>query len=305
MVLFDEILHRYTTENGTEIPGVTSILQDMQLAPSYKGVSKDKLDQAAEAGTVTHYAHEVFIKSNSTDDSADEDVQWFAQNLYPTMSNWQSELIIDTVGKGLPCDYAGKLDMIAKKPDGKFALGDLKTTSVVHKDAVAWQLSMYRLAWCLEHNVPVEDVSLFCLHAKNGKHEVIDIKPIPEEEICNMLQCYKDDIPYIPKTAVISSDMASKVLALEEQISAIDQQKKLLENAQAQIKEAIYQAMTEKGVTKWESENLALTVVAPTTKKSLDSKAVQAKFPEIAEDASCWKTSNVKGYLKITLKESR
>ena len=61
--------------------------------------------------------------------------------------------------------------------------------------------------------------------------------------------------------------------------------------------------MTEQGVDSWETRNksLLITRVAPSTKPTIDSARLKADLPEIAEKYT--KISNVKGYVRITVRK--
>ena len=58
--------------------------------------------------------------------------------------------------------------------------------------------------------------------------------------------------------------------------------------------------MEKYGVKKFETDEVTFTYVAPTTRNTIDSKALKAEQPDIA--ALYTKTSNVKASVKITVK---
>ena len=61
--------------------------------------------------------------------------------------------------------------------------------------------------------------------------------------------------------------------------------------------------MGQQGVSSWETadKSMLVTRIEPSTKTTIDSEKLRADLPEIAEKYS--KTSNVKGYVKITVRE--
>lgn len=65
--------------------------------------------------------------------------------------------------------------------------------------------------------------------------------------------------------------------------------------------------MSEGDIKTIESDILKITVVEPTTVKTVDSKAIQARDPRMWKkiEESYLKTTNRKGYVKITDKRER
>ena len=77
--------------------------------------------------------------------------------------------------------------------------------------------------------------------------------------------------------------------------------KKNIENDESALREQLLQAMEKYGVKKFETDAVTFTYVAPTTRNTIDSKALKAEQPDIA--ALYTKTSNVKASVKITVKD--
>ncbi len=78
------------------------------------------------------------------------------------------------------------------------------------------------------------------------------------------------------------------------------QQKKELEEQEKAVRKQLVDAMDAYGIKSFENNLLKITYVAPTTRTSIDSKALKKEMPDIAEKYS--KTSNVSASVKITLK---
>lgn len=83
-------------------------------------------------------------------------------------------------------------------------------------------------------------------------------------------------------------------------ITTLVKAKKELEEAEAELKGKLQEAMEIRGIKKFISEELSVTYVAPTTSTTLDSAKLKKKYPEIA--AECSKTSNKRAYVKIEVK---
>ena len=100
-------------------------------------------------------------------------------------------------------------------------------------------------------------------------------------------------------------------LALEqkqEQFADAIKEIKRAEEELGKAKETLYKAMSEAGVKTIESDILKITVALPTQQKRVDSQAIKARDPQLwidLEDKGFIKTSNVKGYVRITDKRNR
>ena len=89
-------------------------------------------------------------------------------------------------------------------------------------------------------------------------------------------------------------------LATLNAIASLTAHKKAIEEQEKEMKAALYSAMLQFGLKKFESDVLNLTLVEPTTETRLDSAKLKKKYPDIA--AECSKPNSKAGYVKITLK---
>lgn len=85
-----------------------------------------------------------------------------------------------------------------------------------------------------------------------------------------------------------------------EQIAAFEETIKKAKEQEDLLKSAILQAMEENGILKLETDAVAINYIAPTTKETLDSKALRKDFPEVYDAYS--KISPVRAYVKIKVK---
>lgn len=91
-----------------------------------------------------------------------------------------------------------------------------------------------------------------------------------------------------------------KAIVLMKNIAQLDKQKKILENQDKEVREALKKTMDEFGIKSFENDILKVTFVAETTRSSIDSKKLQKELPEIAEKYS--KTTKVSASVRITVK---
>lgn len=113
--------------------------------------------------------------------------------------------------------------------------------------------------------------------------------------------CYDDEAP----TEGLAPLDAFKVTTGNaiKKIAGLELAKKDIENSEAALREQLLQAMEKYGVKKFETDEVIFTYVAPTTRNTIDSKALKAEQPDIA--AMYTKTSNVKASVKITVKDDK
>ena len=96
------------------------------------------------------------------------------------------------------------------------------------------------------------------------------------------------------KTGLKLTESATKtIVEIEEQIKA-------LEALKGELKSKIIEQMTGHGVKSIENDQVRITYVAPTTRQSLDSKALKADLPDVWNKYS--KTSTVSETVKIDCK---
>lgn len=93
----------------------------------------------------------------------------------------------------------------------------------------------------------------------------------------------------------------------QEQFADAIRQLKQAEDRLKKVKESLYEAMGEAGVKKIESDILRFTYIAPTEVKTVDTKAIQARNPQLWQliENEYLKTSERRGYVKITDKRGQ
>ena len=100
------------------------------------------------------------------------------------------------------------------------------------------------------------------------------------------------------ETEVVSLD--KKVPQAIKAMTDLLTQQKELEQKVSDMREVIKAAMEQYGVKSFENENIKITYIAPTERKSIDSTRLKKEHPEIAE--AYQKVSQVKASVKIETK---
>lgn len=297
-VIFREEDHRYIAiddETGKELcdlVSVTTLLKRHGIAPDYVAVDKDVLKAKAERGKVIHKELEDYITLGEigfTEELEHFIKQCASKNIKPL----KSEFLVYNDEIAGTADVAGLIG-----EDEVPFIGDFKTTATLHKVAVAWQLSLYAYL-----NKEVEYKKFLCFHFPDEKTcKVIELEPISTEEIEELLRCERDCELYKPKTLELAEYETEKIIAVQSELKALNDRKKLLEEQENELKEFLISKMEETGVKQIDNDYFKITYVASSTRESVDTSKLKKEMPEIAE--KYLKTSAVKASVRITLKDA-
>ena len=92
----------------------------------------------------------------------------------------------------------------------------------------------------------------------------------------------------------------TSAMEVMKNIAEIDRQKKALDEQDKLVRQALKEQMAAYGIKSFENDILKVTYVAPSTRTSIDAKALKKDHPDIAEKYS--KTSNVAASVRIQTK---
>lgn len=169
---FDEEDHVYIYE-GVIIPSITQILK-VRFGGKYQSVDRDTLQRAADRGTAIHKAIERYCKEYEEDESQELRNFKFLMRLHG-FRVFESETPVILHRDGEPI-AAGRLDLVLDARD-TVGIADIKTTSSLDKEYLAFQLNLYRIAYMQSYGVNVG--ALYGIHLKEDKRKVVEI-PINE-----------------------------------------------------------------------------------------------------------------------------
>ena len=178
----DEI-HTYIYD-GIVLPSITQML-NIKFGRKYDGINKEVLQKACERGTAIHQAIEDFEKENIEDLGCVELRNWkFLKRAYKfKCKDNEVPIILFKDGEPIAC---GRLDLVLEE-DGKIGLGDIKTTSKLDKDYLAYQLNLYRIGY--QQCYGKEISFLRGVHLRGDKRKYDNI-PINEELVMNLVNEY-------------------------------------------------------------------------------------------------------------------
>lgn len=170
---FIEDEHLYLCD-GIILPSVTQILK-IKFGGKYNGVNRKTLTRASEKGTEVHKAIELYCKEGKESELPELRNFKFLKSKYgfKVLDNEVPVILFDN---GEPI-AGGRLDLVISM-DGKTGLADIKRTSALDKEYLAYQLNMYRIAYqqCYDREISF----LKGVHLRENVRKLVDI-PVNEE----------------------------------------------------------------------------------------------------------------------------
>lgn len=134
--------HRYLVD-GVIVPSITQILK-IKFGNKYNGVDESVLKRAAQNGTEVHNAIESYCKEGIESDLKEVKNFKFLKKQYK-FDVIDNEVPVILFKDDVPI-AAGRLDLVLKI-DEQVGLGDIKRTSTLDKEYLAYQLNLYRIAY--------------------------------------------------------------------------------------------------------------------------------------------------------------
>lgn len=291
-VKFNKKKHTYTLikDSGEkiELTSVTTLLKKHGITPDYSNVNESVLKAKAERGSVIHEELEQYINHKQVGFTSE--LENFIKackkhDILPSKSEfmvWNEEI-------------AGTVD-VAGLIKGQTFLGDFKTTVTLHREAVAWQLSLY--AYLLNE----EFDKFLCIHFPDENTcNVVEIQPIEKEEIERLLECERNCELFQKKTLELDTVSCEKIMTIQQELKTLDDRKKELEKVESELKQMLIEKMEETGVKSIDNDYFKITYIAPGTRDTIDSARIKKELPEIAEKYT--KTTAIKASVRITLKD--
>lgn len=179
---YDDTTHTYLV-NGIIVPSVTQVMR-VKFGNKYEGIRSDVLNRAAERGTTIHKAIENYCKG--MDDGSKEVHNFnFLMNYYK-IKPVKNEVPIILMVDNQPV-IAGRLDLVLQEND-TLSLADIKTTSQLDKEYLAYQLNLYRLGYMQSYGERID--KLYGLHLRGDKRKLVEL-PINEDIALELLEKYE------------------------------------------------------------------------------------------------------------------
>ena len=170
---FYEDEHIYLVD-GVIVPSITQILKQ-KFGRKYEGVSKATLERASENGTAIHDAIERFCRFGEASDLPEVRNFKFLRKQYG-FDVLENETPVILFLNDEPIS-AGRLDMVIKLGN-QIGGADIKRTSTLDKEYLAYQLNLYRIAYRQCYGVEWE--FLRGIHLRENVRKFVNI-PINED----------------------------------------------------------------------------------------------------------------------------
>ena len=179
---YDDATHTYWC-NGVKCISVTQLLQ-FKYPNKYDGIPAEVLKRAGEKGTHLHEAIEVYERYGLPSDELEEFRSYlFLKDKFGFTVEANEVPVILKYKDVVIC---GRLDLVLKEND-LIGLGDIKRTSVLDKEYLAYQLNLYRLAYKQSYKQDIH--FLRGIHLRNDKRKYLAL-PINEEATYELLEDY-------------------------------------------------------------------------------------------------------------------
>lgn len=175
--------HTYLVD-GVIVPSVTQILK-IRFGGKYSHVSRAVLNRAAQRGTEVHQAIQDWCETGKESDLLELRNFKFLQKRYG-FEVMENETPVILWRDGVPV-AAGRLDLVLRDSEGRIGGGDIKRTSTLDKEYLAYQLNLYRIAY--EQCYGIEWEFLRGLHLRDNVRKYVEI-PINERMAIELVEEY-------------------------------------------------------------------------------------------------------------------
>lgn len=288
-VVFNQYEHTYTL-NGKTLSGVTSLLNRQLFKDKYTGISEEMLAKAAERGSLIHETIEV-VDSLGVESDMEEVIAYLnikkANNLH-TLEN--EYLVSDNE------HIASSIDIVFDD----YSLADIKTTSKLDKEYVSWQLSIYAYLFELQ-NPTLKAGRLYAIWLPRkhyGIPALVEVDRVPSETVMELIECDKRGEQFVMPIMAKSPQLQIAQDVVDEVVT-ITRQMKEMKARYEELQQGLLHVMKQNSVKTFKSGGLTLIYKEPSKRKSLDTKTLESKYPDIYNELI--KESEIKESLTIKI----
>lgn len=272
-VVFNPNEHTYML-GDKELSGITSVISRQLFPDKYRDVPEDVLRKAAERGTMIHSICELVDDMGITHDS-DE-----AQGYKELKDDWGLKYECSEYLVSDNEHYASCIDKVYRENETDFTLGDIKTTYVLDKESVRWQLSIYAYLFELQ-NPGCNAVRLIGIWLRGKNHEIVEVERIPSEVVMNLLKCDSEGRQFVNPYSISPVTLPDEYRKMERTIQEIVSQAKYWSDKKKEITDGVMMAMVEAGEYSWKGDIISFTRKKDTIRKDFDKKAFEKDYPDL------------------------
>lgn len=289
-IRFDKEQHRYFL-GVAELSGITGFIKKRVFPNKYKDIPQWILDRAASNGTLIHESIELLDGGFPPAEMSDELKSYQRIKKENNLITVANEYIVTDKEH-----FASGIDLVLTNNKEEIILADIKTTSVLDKEYVSWQLSIYAYLFEMQ-NPSLKANKLFVIWLRGDKSEYAEVERIDTEIIKDLLQCEVDGKQFVNPLAKADADVPVAIKNAEYSVYTLVTQLKELNEKKKQLSEGLLKLMQENDVKSYKGKYITLSRKAAYTKKSIDSKKLEEKYPEVY--AACIKETNYPEQLQI------
>lgn len=289
-IRFDKEQHHYFL-GVAELSGITGFLKKLVFPNKYKDIPLWILDRAASNGTLIHESIELLDGGFPPAEMSDELKSYQRIKKENNLVTVANEYIVTDKEH-----FASGIDLVLTNDKEEIILADIKTTSVLDKEYVSWQLSIYAYLFEMQ-NPSLKANKLFVIWLRGDKSEYAEVERIDTEIIKDLLQCEVDGRQFINPLAKPDADVPIAIKNAEYSVYTLVTQLKELNEKKKQLSEGLLKLMQENDVKSYKGQYITLSRKAAYTKKNIDNKKLEKKYPEVY--AACIKETKYPEKLQI------
>lgn len=275
-VIFDPIAHAYSLD-GEMLSGITSVISKQLFPNKYSNVPDNVLKKAAERGTAIHSICELIDDLKISHDSEEAKGYQSLKQSYSLQYECSEYLVSDNE------HYASCIDKVFRENETDFTLGDIKTTYVLDKESLRWQLSIYAYLFEMQ-NPECKAIRLIGIWLRGNNHEIVEVERIPNDVIKDLLFCdangLKFDNPYLYPHSD-RSGLPAKYQEMEQSIIEIEEQAKYWADKRKELTEGVMKEMVKAGEYSWKGESISFTRKKDSIREDFDKKAFKKDHPDV------------------------
>ena len=288
-VLFNQEQHTYTnTETGEVYKGITGTLIHRLFPDKYKDIPQHILDNAAIRGSNVHEEIEL-IETVGINPATEEGKNYLKLKEANGLNFLESEYTVSDLEH-----YATNIDAIYEVEDNVVDLADYKTTYKLDKESLSWQLSICAY-FLIKNNPHIKVRKLFGIWLRGDIAQLIEVERHSDAEIQALIEADQKDAVFDYSPA-----FPDYIIENETALYFIGKRIKELTEEYERIKGEVLQKMTENGDKSFDTGNVLITLVAPSSRETFDSKKFKADHADIY--GQYVKTTQTKESLKLTLR---
>ena len=296
-VAFEPLTHSYLCE-GRLLVGVTSLMKKHGLSADYSGVSEKVLSSAALRGTAVHRMLEDSDNGRTVvlGDVRDEDGRVLVtRDAMKKILKSYSELGLEVIASEyLVSDdelVASSIDKVlaTDEPDA-VELADVKTTSVLHCDALSVQLGIYKVLFEAQNpGLRVVRCSGIHVDMRTGRVRRVSVKPWPEANVSALLEAEREGRIYAgdgksTETAISDVLTGAEVSAYVRSVASLRAAEAAANAAKMAISELHARMaawMEEHGVDYLRCEGGRVRLKKSYVRASVDAARLKAEMPDV------------------------